>query len=100
MRIRSKEGRGTIVSVRLPISPTPPETEPQKARPKLSFRQLPDHPLERRAHGALRLAEMRIERGEIRKFPGTGQTFEEPARRFLRLEHAVDAEPQTIWISD
>ena len=31
MRIRSKEGRGTIVSVRLPASTTPPESEPQKS---------------------------------------------------------------------
>ena len=31
MRIRSKEGRGTVVSVRLPMHPTPPETEPQKS---------------------------------------------------------------------
>jgi two-component system cell cycle sensor histidine kinase PleC len=31
MRIRSTEGRGTIVSVRLPLNPPPPEPQPQKS---------------------------------------------------------------------
>jgi two-component system cell cycle sensor histidine kinase PleC len=32
MRIRSREGHGTIVSVRLPVEPPPPQDEPEARR--------------------------------------------------------------------